>query len=123
MSANPIVHWELMGADGEAQKKFYSSIFDWEFDSPEGFENYHLTDAEDTGVGGAVGQGPENHPSYAAIYVQVDDIEVSLAEVEANGGSTVIPRTEIPGTVTFAQFSDPAGNLVGIVEAEVPAAE
>ncbi len=122
MSANPIVHWELMGADGESQKAFYGSIFDWEFDLPEGFDNYYLTSAEATGVGGAVGQGNEHMPSYAAIYVQVDDIEISLGDVESNGGSTVVPRTEIPGTVTFALFNDPAGNLVGLVEAATPAA-
>ena len=123
MSANPIVHWELMGPDGDAQKAFYGSIFDWEFDTPEGFENYHMVDREATGVGGAVGQGNENMPNYFALYVQVDDIEVSLGDIESNGGSTVVPRTEIPGTVTFALFNDPAGNLVGLVEAETPAAE
>ena len=121
MSANPIVHWELMGADGDAQKQFYSTIFDWEFESPEGFDGYHMTSAEATGIGGAVGQGNEHMPSYAAIYVQVDDIEVSLGDIASNGGTTVVPRTEIPGSVTFALFTDPAGNMVGLVEAETPA--
>ena len=121
MSANPIVHWELMGADGDSQKAFYSTIFDWEFESPEGFDGYHLTSADATGIGGAVGQGNENMPSYAAIYVKVDDIEVSLGDIASNGGTTVVPRTEIPGTVTFALFTDPAGNMVGLVEAETPA--
>ena len=61
-------------------------------------------------------------PNYAAIYVQVDDIEVSLGEIASIGGTTVVPRTEIPGTVTFALFTDPAGNMVGLVEGETPAA-
>jgi hypothetical protein len=29
----------------------------------------------------------------------------------------------IPGMVTFGLFTDPAGNLVGLVEAETPPAE
>ncbi len=116
MSANPIVHWELMGADGDAQKKFYSAIFDWSFNSPEGFENYHMTEGDDMGINGAVGQGSEQMPTYQAIYVSVDDINAKLAEIEANGGSTAVPRTEIPDVVTFALFNDPAGNLVGLVE-------
>ncbi len=123
MSNNPIVHWELMGADAGAQKEFYGKIFDWEFNSPEGFDEYHMVSEEGMGVGGAVGKGPEEMPSYALIYVQVDSIDESLAAVEANGGSTVMPRTEIPGTVTFAMFNDPAGNMVGLVEAETPAGE
>jgi predicted enzyme related to lactoylglutathione lyase len=27
-----------------------------------------------------------------------------------------MPVTEIPGTVTLAQFQDPAGNMVGIIK-------
>lgn len=118
MSANPIVHWEFMGADGAAQRAFYGSIFDWKLNVVEGFENYFITEGDDMGVNGAVGQGNENMPSYQAIYVQVEDITAKLAEVEAAGGKTVVPRTEIPDVVTFGLFTDPAGNLVGIVEGE-----
>lgn len=39
-----------------------------------------------------------------------------LAEIEANGGTTAMPKAEIPGVVTFAMFKDPAGGLVGPVE-------
>jgi uncharacterized protein len=114
--ANPIVHWELMGADGEAQKEFYAKIFDWKFTTPEGFGAYHMTEGDDMGVNGAVGEGSEEMLSYQCIYVGVDDIDGKLEELEAAGGKTVVPRTEIPEMVTFAIFQDPAGNFVGIVE-------
>ena len=116
MSANPIVHWELVGPDGEALKNFYTSIFDWELAAPEGFDNYYMGDEKALGLGGAVGQGDEDTPAYTTIYVQVADIEESLGKIEANGGKTVQERTEIPDMVVFAQFRDPAGNLVGLVE-------
>lgn len=115
MSANPIVHWELMGADGEAQRAFYSSIFDWELQAAEGFDDYHLVTAEG-GPGGAVGKGGEEMPAYLTIYIEVDDIDATLTQIKANGGSTVMPRTVIPDVVTFAMFSDPGGNVVGLVE-------
>jgi predicted enzyme related to lactoylglutathione lyase len=122
MSANPIVHWELMGADGDAQKAFYEGNFDWEFESTDGFDNYHMVSGDGMGVGGAVGQGNEQMPAYQAIYIQVDSIDESLGNIEESGGSTVMPRTEIPGMVTFALFNDPGGNLVGLVEAATPSA-
>ncbi|MGH3649124.1 MAG: VOC family protein [Acidimicrobiia bacterium] len=118
MSANPIVHWELIGADGNALKTFYSGLFDWTFSTPEGFDSYHFTEGDDMGVNGAVGQGREDMPDYQALYVRVADIVSKLGEVESLGGSTVMPRTEIPGVVTYALFRDPAGNLVGLVEGE-----
>ena len=116
MSKNPIVYWELMGPDGDAMETFYSTIFDWQFQSPPGFDNYPMTDAEATGVGGAVGQGMDEMPSYAAIYVQVEDIDETLQDVEKEGGKTIVPRTVIPDTVVFGMFHDPAGNLVALVE-------
>lgn len=30
------------------------------------------------------------------------------------GGKTVTPITEIPGVVTYAEFADPEGNVIGI---------
>ncbi len=120
MSANPIVHWELMGADGGAQKAFYEANFDWKLEAVDGFDGYHMVSADDVGVGGAVGQGNEQMPNYMTIYVQVDSIDEALSGIEATGGSTVMPRTEIPGVVTFGLFNDPAGNLVGLVEEDTP---
>ena len=61
--ANRIVHWELMGADGAALSDFYGGLFDWDLQSAEGFDAYYLVDAEQTGVGGAVGQGMEHMPN------------------------------------------------------------
>lgn len=121
--ANQIVHWELMGADGAALAAFYKDIFDWDPQPLEGFGEYHIVADADTGIGGAVGQGPEGMPSYFAMYIGVDSIDDHLAKITAAGGTTVVPRTVIPGTVTFAMFADPAGNVVGLTENETPPAE
>jgi predicted enzyme related to lactoylglutathione lyase len=115
-----IVHWELMGADGAAQKAFYSQIFGWNLEGVEGFGHYYMVSNEEAGVGGAVGQGNEHMPNYQAMYVEVPDIDAHLAKIEAAGGKTAVPRTVVPDTVVFALFSDPAGNLVGLVEEEMP---
>ena len=118
---NPIVHWEFMGPDGEGLSRFYSGLFDWKTEPVEGFENYNLVSEDDAGVGGAVGTGPEQMPNYLTVYIQVDDIDGHLAKIDDAGGKTVMPRTVVPGTVTFAMFADPAGNVVGLVEADTPA--
>ena len=50
------------------------------------------------------------------VYVQVDDLESYLKKAESLGGKTVMPVTEIPGVVTLAMFSDPEGNVIGMVK-------
>jgi predicted enzyme related to lactoylglutathione lyase len=46
----------------------------------------------------------------------VDDLAACLKKAESMGGKTVVPPTEIPDMVTFAQFQDPEGNIVGLVK-------
>lgn len=121
--AHEIVHWELMGPDGGALVGFYEELFGWSGEPVPGFDGYHLVAAEQAGVGGAVGKGSEAMPAYLTVYVEVDDVDEHLAKAQAAGATMVVPKTVVPGMVTFGLFSDPAGNLVGVVEAETPAAE
>ena len=121
--SHKIVHWELMGPDGDKLAAFYADLFGWNPQAYPGFDNYQGVTADEAGLGGAVGQGSDDMPSYLTFYVEVESIDDHLAKVANAGGQTVVPRTVIPGMVTFAQFTDVAGNLVGLVEAETPAAE
>ena len=120
--AHEIVHWEFMGPDGAVITEFYESLFGGKSEPVPGFDGYNLVGADQAGVGGAVGQGSESMPAYLTVYVQVDDVDERLAQAEAGGGTIVTPRTVVPGMATFGLFADPAGNVVGVVEAEMPPA-
>jgi predicted enzyme related to lactoylglutathione lyase len=50
------------------------------------------------------------------ITIGVTSIDESLKKVEAGGGSTVQPRTQIPDVGAFAYFKDSVGNVVGLWE-------
>ena len=110
----PVVHFEIIGKDGKKLRDFYSAVFGWKI-SADNPMNYGLVEAEGDGIGGGVGQGEA--PS-VTFYIAVDDPQACLNQIEAAGGKTIVPVTEIPGMVTFAQFSDPEGNAVGIVKSE-----
>jgi predicted enzyme related to lactoylglutathione lyase len=112
-----------MGPDGDKLAAFYGDLFGWKLAPTPGFDGYNMVDGEQAGVGGAVGQGNENMPQYQTIYIQVDSVDEHLAKAEGAGGTTVVPRTVIPGMVAFGLLSDPAGNLVGLAEEATPAAE
>ena len=67
--------------------------------------------AEEGGICGAFTQVDENMPAGTLVpYVTTDHIEGTLEKIGSNGGSTVVPKTEIPGFGHFAVFTDPAGN-------------
>jgi predicted enzyme related to lactoylglutathione lyase len=50
------------------------------------------------------------------IVIQVDSIDESLKKVEAEGGTTVSPRAEMPGMGAYAYFKDTEGNVIGLWE-------
>lgn len=114
--AAPVVHFEVLGKDGEKLQKFYGDLFDWKINTDNPM-NYGLVEAAGEGsIGGGVGPSQEGQPGHVTFYVGVPDINATLAKAESMGGKTVVPETEIPDMVTFALFADPEGNVVGLVK-------
>jgi uncharacterized protein len=111
---NPVLHFEIMGKDGAATRKFYADVFGWEIDANNPMEYGTVAAQEDKGIGGGVGANPEG-ATYVTVYMAVPDLQATLDKAEAAGGTTVMPPTEIPGVVTMAMFKDPDGNLIGII--------
>ncbi|MBZ0264150.1 VOC family protein [bacterium] len=113
----PVVWFEILGKDSEGLRNFYSKILGWEFQTAPNMDYSMISAPEgENAIGGGVGSMPEVD-KLVTIYAQVKSIDDTLAEVEKNGGRTIVPRTVIPEMVTFAQFMDPQGNIVGIIEA------
>jgi predicted enzyme related to lactoylglutathione lyase len=116
--ANPVVHFEVIGKDGKALQDFYSGIFGWKVDATNPM-NYGIVNAEDTGggIGGGLSAGDGHTNGLVTFYIAVQDPEETLKTVEAQGGKIVMPVMEIPGMVRLAQFADPEGNIIGIIDA------
>jgi uncharacterized protein len=110
----PVTWFEINTSDSQAVREFYAELFGWKLQVLEE-ANYGLVD---TGVEGAIGGGigEAQGPNQVIFYIEVDDPQAYLDRIEKAGGRTVVPVTEIPDMVTFAQFSDPQGNVVGLVK-------
>jgi predicted enzyme related to lactoylglutathione lyase len=60
-----VVHFEVVGKDGEGLRRYYGELFGWNIDANNPMQ-YGMVDGKDnktangdTGIGGGVGQGPE----------------------------------------------------------------
>ena len=115
----PVVHFEVVAKDGDAAQEFYSRLFDWKLDADNPMNYGTLEAPESGGIGGGIGPAPEGSSGHLTFYVQVDDLQAYLDKAESLGGKTIMPPTEVPDQVTFALFSDPQGNTVGIVKGEM----
>ena len=122
----PVVHFEVVGRDGDKLQSYYSELFDWKIDSDNPM-NYGMVDGKDNktadnnvGIGGGVGQGPGGYGGHVTFYVAVPDVEEALQKAESLGGKRVMGPEESMGMVTLGQFTDPEGHLVGVVQ-DMPA--
>lgn len=115
MSHGRICYLEIPAKTSEASAQFYSSIFGWKvrtrgdgelaFDDPGGVSGTWVKESDRT---------PDEQ---TRVYILVDAIDETLKKVQAAGGRTVTPRTEIgAGLGAFAVFADPVGNEFGLYE-------
>jgi predicted enzyme related to lactoylglutathione lyase len=113
----PIAHLEFRSFDFARTSAFYAKVFDWQTQ-----QNAQATYMKhDAGEGGGA-EGPSAGWVRAAltqapgplVYVVVDDLAATLAEVERQGGRILVPKLAFAGGGEVALFADPDGNVVGI---------
>jgi predicted enzyme related to lactoylglutathione lyase len=122
-----VVHFEIPVDDTARAKEFYGSIFDWDLsDSDMGGGMVYTTAGtvdidenmrpkEPGAINGGIMKRTSDTPT-PVITIQVDSIDEALKKIEAGGGSTVQPRTEIPNMGAFGYFKDSEGNVMGLWE-------
>jgi hypothetical protein len=122
-----VVHFEIPADDQARAKEFYASVFDWDLNESDMGGGVMYTTAMTVAVDdnrlpkepGAINGGIMNRTADTpapVITIQVDSIDDALKKVEAGGGNTVQPRTEIPNMGAFAYFKDSEGNVMGLWE-------
>jgi predicted enzyme related to lactoylglutathione lyase len=120
----PVVHFEIIGADPESLRAYYGELFGWEFDSsspvsdaisePNGY-GFVQHDARSDGIGipGGVGGG-SGYDTHTIFYVSVPDVEAALQRAEHLGGTRRLGSEQSPSGLVIGHFTDPEGNLIGV---------
>jgi predicted enzyme related to lactoylglutathione lyase len=120
----PVVHFEVIGQDGEKLQRYYSELFGWKINSDNEM-NYGIVAREDnvapdgTGIGGGIAGGPPGYSGHVTFYVAVPDIEATLQKAESLGGERVMGPEKIMDSLELGQFKDPEGHVIGLVKPEM----
>ncbi len=117
----PVVHFEIIGKDGDKLKSYYSELFGWEIDSnnPMGYgivPREGNVSSEGIGIGGGIGAAPEGYSGHVTFYVEVSDVETALAKAESLGGSRMMGPEKVMDQMEIGLFTDPEGHTVGVVQ-------
>ena len=118
---NRVVHFEIHASNPQRAISFYKKIFNWEFTSWGGNEEYWLIKTgpnDKPGIdGGLIKRRGEIDGQAVIAYVctiGVDSVDITSKAVTENKGEIVIPKMPIPGVGWLIYCKDTEGNIFGI---------
>jgi predicted enzyme related to lactoylglutathione lyase len=117
----PVVHFEITGQDGPKLHSYYAELFGWEIDANNPM-NYGIVqregnvNADGIGIGGGIAQGPQGYPGHVTVYVEVPNVEESLAKAESLGGTRMMGPEEVQERLVIGLFTDPEGHVIGVIQ-------
>jgi predicted enzyme related to lactoylglutathione lyase len=109
-----IIQVELTAVDVDRAAEFYAKAFGWQ-SAPSPFVDGYLVaeTGRGDGIDGAI-MKREYRDQPAIAWIEVDDLDRSLAAVREAGGTPEGDPQEIPGIGRLAYITDTEGTLVGL---------
>jgi predicted enzyme related to lactoylglutathione lyase len=114
----PVVHFEINTASQSDPARFYEEAFGWttHADGDDYLQintNGVCAGTGEPGIEGGIGPSDPGD-DFVTFYVQVPDVEETLAQVVELGAEVDMPATEA-GRVVIGIIRDPHGNRIGLV--------
>jgi predicted enzyme related to lactoylglutathione lyase len=115
-----VVHFEVPADDPERSIKFYETVFGWTIEKWDGPIEYWLIitgDEDKPGIDGGLARR-EDPETGVENTIDVKNLDQTLADVKANGGTILRPRMAVPGVGWMAYIKDTEGNTFGLMESD-----
>ena len=122
------IWYELLTTDANGAKAFYDAVVGWDVGPPHDQMGYRMINRSDGKFAGGMMELNDQMCSQGAKpiwlgYVYVDDVDGAVAEIEAKGGRTQMPPTDIDTVGRIAMVTDPQGNPFYVMKPTPPAGD
>jgi predicted enzyme related to lactoylglutathione lyase len=118
-----VIHFDIYADDPGRAEKFYGEALGWKFEKWDGPMDYWLiTTGSDMekGINGGMsrreGEWAKKGASVGAVTVGVDDLDAVIEKIKKAGGEIVMEKAAIPEVGWMANFKDPEGNVLGLMQ-------
>jgi len=117
------IWYELLTSDVDAAQRFYGEVVGWTA-HPSGQPNmdYRIWKSDTAPVGGLMAmppaaEAPGMRPCWLG-YVQVPDVDATVAQMKSLGGAEIMPAMTLPGIGRMALVADPQGASLYVMAPE-----
>lgn len=120
--SNPVIYFEIPVHDIERAIKFYTAVFNFDFDK-ETIDNNEMAlfpfADENSGISGALAKGEIYKPTKdgVVIYFKTENIDEAMKLAVSNGGQILYPKTD-NGIGLVAEFEDTEGNRIALYQSK-----
>jgi predicted enzyme related to lactoylglutathione lyase len=120
--SNPVVYFEIPVIDIDRATKFYSTVFNFKFDTTI-IDNNEMAlfpfTQEDSGISGALAKGEVYKPTKDGVLIYFNTVNIyeTLRLANANGGQILYPKTD-NGIGLVAEFEDTEGNRIALYQSK-----
>ena len=122
IKSNPVVYFEIPVIDIDRATKFYSTVFNFKFDTTIIDNNkmalFPFTE-EKSGISGALAKGEIYKPTKdgVLIYFNTANMDETLRLANTNGGKILYPKTD-NSIGLVAEFEDTEGNRIALYQSK-----
>lgn len=110
---NPVVRWQMLSPKPDETAAFYRRLFDWTITQDNALGYREIT-AGAGGIDGGVWPAPPHAPAFVQLFVQVDDVDASIADAVRLGAKVLVPKSALPDGAFMAVLLDPLGQSFAV---------
>ncbi len=109
-----VVKWQIVTPQADACGAFYQALFGWSInrDNPIGYSQ--IPAGSERGIGGGIWPAPPDAPSFVQLFVEVPDVDASIAQATALGAMLIVPKAVLSDGDEMAVLRDPLGMTFGL---------
>lgn len=113
----PVVQWQMITKNPERLATFYSGLFGWTIDANNALNYRQVHTGSSKGIQGGIWPAPPEAPSFVQLFVEVEDLDQSVAQATALGAEVIVPPQALPDGDALTILRDPEGIPFGMYRA------
>jgi hypothetical protein len=113
---NPVTQFQIISTDPAATALFYSKLLGWTIDDQNALGYRRIATGAAEGAQGGIWPAPPQAPTFAQLFITVDDVAASASQAGQLGANVLIPVTTLPDGDVMAVLQDPQGMTFGLMK-------
>ena len=107
--SHPVVEFQILSKTPDETADFFGRLFGWKINSDNPMGYRRIDTGSKDGIQGGIWPAPPQAQNFVQLFVRVDDVKASAAQVAELGGKVIIPPSTLPEGDEMAVLMDPHG--------------